>query len=340
MALDSFNAVVLLALMAGESPRPVIYRPPPNASLDPSEHIWWLPPQRCHIDCDSLFGPLALPFVDHRPPLAEIDVEESAGLPRPPWLGPGDWDGSQFDGACALPLRHDQYSVPWRDGTPRLLFNWPSNSADSRRMLPLPTEGTQRVARAKTDMEWADLSSKIKLRERDLQLDPGVRHAWESDETVKMPVAGSMFVFGQLGASSSDAEQRQITWVTKTGVGFKVKPWLLQEVQVRGGPAMRHDESIATAGNPATERSELFLEAVTKLPLPVVGALNVEYTSYTIPAVNPTERNLVNQDVRLAKPFSSGGEVHFGAKYRWDTNPSATPWMDRMGVYLGVQNKW
>lgn len=340
MALDTFNAVVLLALMAGESPRPVTYRPPPSASLDPSDHIWWLPPQRCHNDCESLFGTLALPFLDDRPPLAASVMEGSAGLSRYPWLGPGDWDGSIFDGAGALPLGRDQFSIPWRDGAPLLFFNWPSNFSDSRGMSPLPTEGTQRVARAKTDMEWADLSSKIKLRERDLQLDPGVRHAWESDETVKMPVAGSMFVFGQLGASSSDAEQRQITWVTKTGVGFKVKPWLLQEVQVRGGPAMRHDDSIATAGNPATERSELFLEAVTKLPLPVVGALNVEYTSYTIPAVNPAERNLVNQDVRLAKPFSSGGEVHFGAKYRWDTNPSATPWMDRMGVYLGVQNKW
>lgn len=340
MALGTFNAVVLLALMARETPRPVTYRSPPDTAAAPSEPIWWLPAPPCCNNHESFLGPLALPKVDDRPTLEALGLDESSGRLWSPWIEPREWEAAIFDGVAALPLRQDRFSIPWRDGTPLLFFNWPGNSTDSHGMPLLPTEGTQRVARAKTDIEWADLSSRIKLRERDLQLDPGVRHAWESDETMKVPVAGSMFVFGQLGASSSDAEQRQITWVTKTGVGFKVKPWLLQEVQVRGGPAVRHDESIATATNPATERSELFLEAVTKLPLPVVGALNVEYTSYTIPAANPADRNLVNQDVRLAKPFSSGGEVHFGAKYRWDTNPSATPWMDRMGVYLGVQNKW
>jgi hypothetical protein len=83
----------------------------------------------------------------------------------------------------------------------------------------------------------------------------------------------------------------------------------------------------------------LFLEAATKLPLPVVGPVNFEYSGYAVPAVTPADRNCVNQDLKLALPFSGGGQFHVGAKYKWET-ATATPWVDRMQVYMGVQSKW
>src|SRR5207248_3903671 len=140
--------------------------------------------------------------------------------------------------------------------------------------------------------------------------------------------------FGQLGASTAAVEEQQHKWLGRTGVGLKLKPWFLEEVQVRGGPAMRYDATGKKAGQ-SPERSELFLEAVTKLPLPVIGPLNVEYTSYAVPGATPADRGQVNQDVKLALPLSSGGQFHVGAKYRWEAAASPTPWVDRMELYMG-----
>ena len=82
----------------------------------------------------------------------------------------------------------------------------------------------------------------------------------------------------------------------------------------------------------------MFFEAATKVPLPVIGALNVEYSGFAVPAATPTDRNQINQDFKLAKPFGSN-EFYLGAKYRWESAPSPTPWIDRMQVYMGLQLK-
>jgi hypothetical protein len=237
------------------------------------------------------------------------------------------------------PAAGDQFSRAWSDGAPLLLFDWSGKSRDPWMAMDLRHDGLKRVASSTTATDWAALSSKTKFRERDAHLDPTVSNAWETDESVKLPVGDSLFVFGQLGGSTPAVEQRQYRWLGKTGVGMKLKPWLLREVQVRGGPAVRYDDTEKLSPGQSPERSELFLEAATKLPLPVLGPVNVEYSGYAVPAVTPTDRNCVNQDVKLALPFSGGGQFHVGAKYKWET-ASVTPWMDRMEVYMGVQSKW
>src|SRR5262249_54360802 len=155
----------------------------------------------------------------------------------------------------------------------------PLVTADPRRLAPgtsltpgLRPEGDKHVAKSNTHFEWAALNSKIAVRDPDALLDPSRRPTWETDETVKMPVGGPLFLFGQLGASTPAVEEQQHKWLGRTGVGLKLKPWFLEEVQVRGGPAMRYDATGKKAGQ-SPERSELFLEAVTKLPVPVIGPL-------------------------------------------------------------------
>jgi hypothetical protein len=266
-------------------------------------------------------------------------IEEAAARLQIP-VGPVDLDHPILDNETVmLGLPAARFSHVWADGAPLLVFDWSGKSGDPWAAPSLKHDGLKRVAGSNTATEWVDLSSKVKLRERDTQLDPGVRNSWETDETVKVPVAGSLFVFSQVGASVPAIEQRQSKWVGKTGVGVKLKPWLLQELQVRGGPAVYYDDTEKLSPGQSPERSELFLEAVTKLPLPVVGPLNVEYTGEAVPAATPADKNQVNQDVKLALPFSNSGQFHVGAKYRWEA-ASATPWMDRMQLYVGVQSKW
>lgn len=227
----------------------------------------------------------------------------------------------------------------WADGASVLLFFWTEASADAGSFALLRLEGDKHVVKSTADGDWGALNSKVALHEGDDPLDPTRRRAWETDETLKMPVAGPLFLFGQLGASSPSVEQQQHKWLGRTGVGLKLKPWFLEEVQVRGGPVLRYDDTSKLKTGQSPERSEVFLEAVTKVPLPVIGPLNVEYSGFAVPAVTPADRHQINQDVRLAKPLSGGSEFHLGAKYRWEDTPSPTPWLDRMQVYVGLQLK-
>src|SRR5262245_28800916 len=226
----------------------------------------------------------------------------------------------------------------WSDAAPLLTADFGRLAPDPSLTAGLRPEGDKHVAKSSADFEWAALNSKTAVRDRDAKLDPSRRATWETDETLKMPVAGPLFLFGQLGASTTAVEEQQHKWLGRTGVGLKIKPWFLQEVQVRGGPAMRYDATGKKTGQ-SPERSELFLEAMTRLPLPVIGPLNVEYTSFAVPAGTASERGQINQDFKLAMPFRGGNEFHVGAKYRSEDSPSTTPWIDRMQLYMGVQLK-
>jgi hypothetical protein len=226
----------------------------------------------------------------------------------------------------------------WSDAAPLLTSDFGRLAPGTGVTSGLLPDGDKHVAKSNTDFEWAALNSKISVRDRDALLDPSRRSTWETDETLKMPVAGPLFLFGQLGASTAAVEEQQHKWLGRTGVGLKIKPWFLEEVQVRGGPVMRYDATSKKAGQ-SPERSELFLEAVTKLPMPVIGPLKVEYTSFAVPAGTASERGQINQDVKLAKPFRGDNEFHVGAKYHTDDSSSPTPWIDRMQIYMGVQLK-
>lgn len=343
IAVAGFAAVADRPTRADEVPMggfvQLAAEPSPDSPLGRS---WWLPGNTSHdgpgADLDEFFGGgRGAPGTQQR-----SLIEQAQSLLDTPRFERrrGAHSVGDVDGALPLPCPSgDQFSRAWSDGAPLLLFDWTGKSREPSTIPNLGQDGLKRVASAKTATDWADLSSKVKLRQRDPNLDPGVANAWETDESVKLPVAGSLFVFGQLGASTPAVEQRQYKWLGKTGVGMKLKPWLLQEVQVRGGPAVRYDDTEKLSPGQSPERSELFLEAVTKLPLPGLGPVNVEYTSYAVPAPTSADRNCVNQDVKVALPFTGGGQFHVGASYKWET-ASATPWMDRMGVYLGVQSKW
>jgi hypothetical protein len=313
----------------------------PSSEFDPCRR-WWLPGdpgygKKCRTP--SNFATCDHEFDERSSTSPRTMIEEAESLLDAPRFDcPRFFVNHSIDQVDGLRPSGDQFSRAWSDGAPLLLFDWSGKSRDPWAPPSLRQEGVQRVAGVNAASDFADLTAKVKLRERDAQLDPSGRSAWETDQTVKVPVAGSMFVFNQVTGSTPDVDQHQYKWLGKTGVGLKLKPWLLQELQLRTGPAVRYDDTTTLSKGQSPERSELFVEAVTKVPVPVVGPVNVEYSTYAVPAATSADRNQINQDVRFALPFSSG-QFHVGAKYKWEA-ASATPWMDRMQVYMGVQNKW
>src|SRR5262249_23222685 len=160
--------------------------------------------------------------------------------------------------------------------------------------------GQQDVAVTKIDLTAANLSSKVALRELDDPLDPGRRRTWETNETVNMPLAGPLFAYGQFGASTPWVDQQTAPkWEGKYGVGLKINPGIVDEVQVRGGPSIKSDDSGRWLRGANGERSEMFVEAVTKVGVPIVGPINVEYTTTAVPPATPSDRGLFNQDFKV-----------------------------------------
>jgi hypothetical protein len=342
-------AVVLTGLAPAigddtKPPSPSAFRTGYDPGDDEPSRCWWMPNSDCRTNkCAMPYG-FATYQSDVEAPaptrtlIEEVDVLLDTPRYDAPALSAGKLFGTDGPNPVIKPSG-DQFSRAWTDGAPLLLFDWSGKSGDSFAPSNLRQDGLQRVASANSATDFGDLSAKVKLRERDAILDPGVHNTWETDQTVKVPVAGSMFFFNQVSGSTPDVDQQQYKWLNKAGVGLKLKPWLLEEVQLRTGPAVRYDDTGTLTKGQSPERSELFLEAVTKLPLPLVGPINVEYSSYAVPAANSSDHtNQINQDFKLALPIG-GGQFHVGAKYKWES-ASATPWMDRMEVYLGVQNKW
>ena len=234
----------------------------------------------------------------------------------------------------------DRFTVIAKNNVPFLLFDWAHDSSTGIAGSPLRRDGQQQVAVTKIDLTAANLSSKVALRDLDDPLDPGKRRTWETDETVNMPLAGPLFAYGQFGASTPWVDQQTPPkWQGKYGVGVKIKPGIVDEVQVRGGPSVKSDDTGRWVRGPSGERSEMFLEAVTKVGLPVVGPLNLEYTSTAVPPATAGDRNFFNQDFKVARPLAGGGQVHLGAKLRGDDVSATASWVDRMQVYMGFELK-
>src|SRR5437870_1862483 len=83
---------------------------------------------------------------------------------------------------------------------------------------------------------WGKLNSKIVLIDPNANpYTPIRRSGWQTDESLKLPLAGSLFVVGQLRANSGSIEYQQYELVGRTGLGVRLPEWLGGEIQVRGG---------------------------------------------------------------------------------------------------------
>src|SRR5579859_3659607 len=174
------------------------------------------------------------------------------------------------------------------------------------------------------DLELAMLNSKIILVDRNANpYVPLRRSGWQTEESVKMPLAGSVFVIGQLQANSGSVEWQQYEFVGRTGLGMRLPPWLGGEIQLRGGRSMANYDPDAESMFPG--RTKTFFELATKWP--IFGRINLEYTGKAIPPQSAAEREVLRQELKLAIPLSDSGQFHVGARYRSEDATMPSPWI-------------
>jgi hypothetical protein len=227
-------------------------------------------------------------------------------------------------------------AVPFADWTPRVPVG-PKIETDL--LAGVLLSGDTRKAKTRIDADWAAVTGQLAVRDPDwVRDDPLHRgNSWSTGETLRLPLNDAIYLFGAMDAESKSVEQQQFRWLGKTGVGLKLRPWWLEEVQLRGGPARRYVDEDRSVHNPAAEQSELFVEVSTKLPVPLLRAIQLEYTGTAIPPTTSAERERIKQNFKIALPLSDSSQFHVGASWRSDETSTPTPFIDRAQLYFGVQ---
>ena len=163
---------------------------------------------------------------------------------------------------------------------------------------------------------------------------------WKAEEKFQVPlplppvVAEQMFVFGQFSGAGDSFNNQQTTLNGKTGVGVKWSLLAGSELQFRYGTLFNYADVYRTTR--FSERTQPAVEVLAKLPLPLIGPWQLEYTGSALPALTSADHDQLRQELKLALPLKGDSEFEFGARYRWDY-VQTTPWADRAQLFLGVK---
>jgi hypothetical protein len=183
--------------------------------------------------------------------------------------------------------------------------------------------------------EWGSFNTRLLVHEPKLtpdELVPGER--WQTEEALKVSVAGPLFLFGQVGVGFDTLTAQQQRLSSRTGLGCRLVPCKGSEILVHGGPALTRAEDPLRPDLLPRGRAEMLLEVQCRYPL--LTYVNVEYQGVAVPAVTPLERNRLDQDLRFAVPLGTLGDFRLGAKHHWEETDNLRPLGERMELYLGV----
>jgi hypothetical protein len=197
-------------------------------------------------------------------------------------------------------------------------------------------EGSSRNSQYPLPGPWGMLTSSLVIQgtSSDWEDLPAV-HKWQTEESLRLSLGSSVYVFGQMGAGCESLSTQELNVVGRTGVACKLPPWLGGDVQLRGGPVVSYTDPLQPFR--MRERSEFLVEIQGRWPL--LGLLNLEYSGTAIPALNPTEHDRLRQDLRFALPLGKTGRIQLGAKHNWENLAVPKPLTDGMEVYLGFSVK-
>lgn len=164
-------------------------------------------------------------------------------------------------------------------------------------------------------------------------IDPLRRWEWKREDSIKVPVAGPLYAYGQMNAGSSEMYTSDAQLAGKTGLACKLPVWI-GEVQVRSGPAWSCSDPLRPMQ--MRDRAEWQMELQARCPL--IWGAGIELQGQALPALSPLDRDKFNQDIHLALPICNGGKLNFGAKRSWEAiNGQPILSSDTSQIYMGIQ---
>lgn len=264
-------------------------------------------------------------------------AQEPASAPW--WCGPPALNGRGM--ILSVPPTERLAPVPRYDpaewATPELLPLWKAPRPDSETVLDGADE-VPRKARSQVDQPWGSLTSSQAVlgTSRSAADNPLSGNGWQMEEALDLPVTGSVFFFGKVGAGDDYAAAQEFKLAGRTGVGWKLPLSPGLELQFRSGSAMSYRDplrAIRLQGN-----SQLLLEMQCRCPLP--GQAGLEYLGSAYSPLNPADRDHLDHDLRVVVPVGKAGELRVGAKQSWDNFVESQLWTNRFQLHLDSGLKW
>jgi hypothetical protein len=175
------------------------------------------------------------------------------------------------------------------------------------------------------------LSSEVVFRAPERTFDtPFERGEWSRQDTLKLPVAGPLALFGQTALNGDYAADQNMTVVGRTGAILKLPTGIGSALELRGGPAIKYNDALRS-----DRAASLLMEVQAKWP--IIAGIGLEYSGAALPALTPLDRPKFDQDLGLAIPVS-GGKLKLGAKHHWEQQfQGTTPGATNMELYVGVE---
>jgi hypothetical protein len=164
--------------------------------------------------------------------------------------------------------------------------------------------------------------------------DPLLRRQWQTDDAWRYTILGPISLYGQVGATTDEAQLQDMKVVGKTGLACSVPTGIRQAaLTFRSGPCVSYTDALRP--DRVRERAEWLLEVEGRLPL--IAGIGLEFQGSALPALSPLDRDRVTQDLRLAFPMGSNGKLKLGAKRQWETTPDSRVLNESSQLYLGLE---
>lgn len=178
------------------------------------------------------------------------------------------------------------------------------------------------------------ISSEVVMRAPERSFDtPFERGEWSREDTLKMPVAGPLALFGQTSMNGNYTADQNMSVVGRTGAILKVPVGSGSMLELRGGPTIKYNDALRP--DRTREQASVLLEVQAKYPL--LGGIGLEYSGAALPAMTALDRPKLNQSLGLAIPVS-GGKLKLGAKHHWEQQfQGTTPGVTNMELFVGVE---
>jgi hypothetical protein len=191
-------------------------------------------------------------------------------------------------------------------------------------------------AGGKAEGGWGSLTAQTTVQEGAAPSaweEPAWKRSWQTNESYRLPLAGPLSVFGQLGANSDEAAQQNMQVTGQTGLACQLPLGPAANFQVRSGPRVAYTDPLRP--DRTSSRSDWLLEVQARLPL--LARVGLEYQGTAAPALTPLDHDWINQDLHLAIPVGAAGKFQLGAKHKWQDSAGSRTGTDSTQVYLGLE---
>jgi len=231
--------------------------------------------------------------------------------------------------------------TPILPGFPRLDSSGPASTAagDGDTFVPFnswaslrPGDRERRKVEQQADVGGlGQFSSEVVFRAPERSFDtPFERGEWSRQDTLKLPVAGPLALFGQTALAGDYAPDQNMKLEGRTGAILKLPTGIGSALELRGGPAIKYNDALRS-----DRAASLLMEVRAKWP--IIAGIGLEYSGAALPALTPLDRPKLDQDLGLAIPVS-GGKLKLGAKHHWEQQlQGPTPGATNMELYVGVE---